>query len=371
MRWESFKRNLELLGIREKEKSTPYVVVPSLKKARWLLPITNRCDLRTGLLLYSPNTLKGKCYKSFLAILPLFFLKIWQKKSMVYLDFSKSVIFRDNKGDTPGIYIGNEGSDSKPTIQFQSRGIPTSYLKFTKNPKISLLFKQENVALDIMKRATKADIPFVLRNDRIGSVYIFETSSVKSGTGKTEFKFSIVHDYFLRELYTMTMEKNGFTQWHREFKERLGKLSAQDDWMLEWFDSICERIDRNHFPIGRIHGDFTPWNCIIEEGRLKVFDWEYSQSNKPVFVDAIHFILQPIYLKKKPKIREIRKRLRILENYFVAIGCEQYRTEILISIYLLEEYLFYGLRSDFPDKRALLLMKRWKQTLQEIKKGQL
>lgn len=50
------------------------------------------------------------------------------------------------------------------------------------------------------------------------------------------------------------------------------------------------------------HGDFSPWNCVVENGKLAVFDWEYASAPKPAFLDAVHFILKPILLKKTAEV---------------------------------------------------------------------
>ena len=81
----------------------------------------------------------------------------------------------------------------------------------------------------------------------------------------------------------MSKRVGGYTEWRDDMEAQLKELPLQDLWMLEWFRKLCPGIDEKSFPMGRIHGDFTPWNCIVERKRLKVFDWEYSRSNCPYF----------------------------------------------------------------------------------------
>ena len=40
------------------------------------------------------------------------------------------------------------------------------------------------------------------------------------------------------------------------------------------------------------HADFTPWNMLIENGQLFVFDWEYGRMTYPPMLDRYHFFTQ-------------------------------------------------------------------------------
>ena len=366
MKWELFREKLELLGIRESCAGVPYIVLPSRENARWLFPVVNRRSFRTGLFLYAPNTVKGHLYKACLSGIPLFFLKVWHRKRIVCLDFSGAKSYMSGTEDAPGFYVGNGGSHSKPTVQLQKGGTPVSYMKFTTDPAIEKLFEWEETALKEVKGIECADVPPVLQHTKFGCAFIFETGSVKKRVGKTDFRFSSAHEGFLLELYRLSKRVGGYAGWRDDMEARLKELPLQDLWMLEWFRKLCSGIDEKSFPMGRIHGDFTPWNCIVERKRLKVFDWEYSRSNCPVFLDALHFVLQPGYLKRQPKMKEIRKRILPLKRYFCETGSERYGLNLMLSIYLLSQYMFYLKRSECPARGDVILMERWKRTLQEI-----
>ena len=199
MKWELFREKLELLGIRERCAGVPYIVLPSRENARWLFPVVNRRSFHTGLFLYAPNTVKGHLYKACLSGIPLFFLKVWHRKRIVCLDFSGAKRFLSGMEDAPGFYVGNGGSHSKPTVQFQKGGTPVSYMKFTTDPAIEKLFKWEETALKEVKGIECADVPPVLQHTKCGCAFIFETGSVKKRVGKTDFRFSSAHEGFLLE----------------------------------------------------------------------------------------------------------------------------------------------------------------------------
>jgi hypothetical protein len=58
-------------------------------------------------------------------------------------------------------------------------------------------------------------------------------------------------------------------------------------------------------PCGIQHGDLTPWNTRLHQGRLAIFDWESGSSNAPNLWDRFHFLAQTeCVLNKKPEARE-------------------------------------------------------------------
>jgi thiamine kinase-like enzyme len=57
---------------------------------------------------------------------------------------------------------------------------------------------------------------------------------------------------------------------------------------------------QDQIPVCLAHGDFTPWNTFLQDGRLYVFDWEYANLAWPVGFDLAHFILATIPPDQQP-----------------------------------------------------------------------
>jgi Predicted aminoglycoside phosphotransferase len=73
------------------------------------------------------------------------------------------------------------------------------------------------------------------------------------------------------------------------------------------------------------HGDFCPWNILIDQGKLKVFDWELAE-NYPAGYDLFTYIFQTSFLLT-PNItieKLIKKNLSSINYYFKTMGIDNY-----------------------------------------------
>ena len=120
------------------------------------------------------------------------------------------------------------------------------------------------------------------------------------------------------------------------------------------------------------HGDFSPWNCVVENGKLAVFDWEYASAPKPAFLDAVHFILKPILLKKTAEVGSLIGEIKKISDYLREVGCAAISSEALLTIYLLDQYILYTLRSEkktTQEQEQLDLWKKYLMLLSQSGKG--
>lgn len=69
------------------------------------------------------------------------------------------------------------------------------------------------------------------------------------------------------------------------------------------------------------HGDFCPWNMMVNNDTIQVYDWEMAGSY-PIGYDLFTFIFQTSFLlTPKKKITEIiEKESDLIKNYFLAKG---------------------------------------------------
>lgn len=79
--------------------------------------------------------------------------------------------------------------------------------------------------------------------------------------------------------------------------ERIKALRSTAD--SKWLSTVRaaryllrERMAGGSIPCNLAHGDFTPWNTILDGDRLRVFDWEYARFEAPALDDLFHFIVQ-------------------------------------------------------------------------------
>ena len=277
--------------------------------------------------------------------LPLPLLRRCSAK-IVRLDYKNGRFFAPhNEACQPAFYVGNEGSDSKATIQMLKNGVPFSYIKFTENPQIAVLFEREAATLNKVSGIQSAVLPQVLQCSHENGVYFFETSSVCDHRTQPSFELCSQHKEFLLELADYTFVENGAAEW------------------AEFLANV--KFDLNH-------GDFSPWNCVVENGKLAVFDWEYASAPKPAFLDAVHFILKPILLKKTAEVGSLIGEIKKISDYLREVGCAAISSEALLTIYLLDQYILYTLRSEkktTQEQEQLDLWKKYLMLLSQSGKG--
>lgn len=81
------------------------------------------------------------------------------------------------------------------------------------------------------------------------------------------------------------------------------------------------------------HGDFCPWNMLVNEGRLQLIDWEMA-ADRPLGYDIFKYVCQIslLFTPEKPLIETIKENQTLINNYFTQCGIENwdaYRDEFL------------------------------------------
>jgi len=115
-------------------------------------------------------------------------------------------------------------------------------------------------------------------------------------------KFGDVHFEFLHKLHRVDrrvepgdeLVAKAAEEWaHAEpaMDPQLRSVGAE---ALAMAESLLEGVP---VPCGMSHGDFTPWNTKVHDGKLKVFDWEAAEF-APVWWDVLHFYTQTACLLK-------------------------------------------------------------------------
>lgn len=362
--WNGFKQELKILGIEEADHASVYLVLPNKKNARWAFPLISKKAFKIGLMLYSPSTLKGKLYKRYLQLTPICFLQRIERKHLTWLQWKESPYIEKNQ--CPAFFMGNGGPHSKVTIQMQNVSGPYSYLKYTYSPVIASLFQNESAALkELEEKAPALHVPRVMNQSKQGEVSIFQTSSVKSLCGKTIFDFTKLHVDFLVHLFsatkTVSLSLNG--AFYVETKKKLKQFPAEDGaWINVLFEQCMASLLPENLLTSRIHGDFTPWNTVVEKGVLSCFDWEYSRRECPPVFDAIHFLLQPDMLNPQKPLEQIwtaTKQNTQLRSYFKQIEYPARFIREYVMLYLIDILLFYHSRTEEHSSQEQQLINRW------------
>ena len=244
--------------------------------------------------------------------------------------------------------------------------------KFTENPQIAVLFEREAATLNKVSGIQSAVLPQVLQCSHENGVYFFETSSVCDHRTQPSFELCSQHKEFLLELADYTFVENGAAEWAAQMENNLGSLGSALSWMKTMFLNTATPEFLANVKFDLNHGDFSPWNCVVENGKLAVFDWEYASAPKPAFLDAVHFILKPILLKKTAEVGSLIGEIKKISDYLREVGCAAISSEALLTIYLLDQYILYTLRSEkktTQEQEQLDLWKKYLMLLSQSGKG--
>ena len=78
--------------------------------------------------------------------------------------------------------------------------------------------------------------------------------------------------------------------------------------------------------LGLSHGDFTPWNILIKDGRLRLIDWEMAEE-RPLGYDIFTYITQVnmLFRPNVPVVSEINNYQGLIIRYFEKLGISDWR----------------------------------------------
>lgn len=117
---------------------------------------------------------------------------------------------------------------------------------------------------------------------------------------------------------------------------------------------------KNYYRVGNLqyafgHGDFCPWNLLIEDDKINVFDWEMA-GYYPFGYDLFTFIFQTsLLLRPKTSIGTLLKRNnRIIETYFNSMNIKEW-----------DPYLkaFASVKLDFEKEKSESTLRKYYEKL--------
>jgi hypothetical protein len=102
-------------------------------------------------------------------------------------------------------------------------------------------------------------------------------------------------------------------------------------------DSIERDDGESELFFGRSHGDWTPWNMSIADGRLFVWDWERSEDDVPRGLDAAHFDFEVrAKIKGDAPDRAVRGSLLGARRSLERMGVDGSLAPLLARLHLIE-----------------------------------
>jgi len=140
---------------------------------------------------------------------------------------------------------------------------------------------------------------------------LFVQSTVKSHQSRQVRCWGGLQEDFLNLLYEKTrrsvaFEKSDFAQSLICLESFLPCLGSDDTAIIsDAIAAVRAAYGEGKHVFCAYHGDFTPWNMFVEQGRLFVFDFEYAGRTYPPFLDYFHFMTQTAVFERKLSAEQI------------------------------------------------------------------
>jgi Phosphotransferase enzyme family len=208
---------------------------------------------------------------------------------------------------------GAPGVWSKDTILLLDKTDKPLYIvKAGVGQAVDLLLSNEAEWLrGLRDRASLADHIPELVTHRSGADLCFVVQCVLPGN--LDYLLGELQLGFLRKLQeyshqTMPLEQSRLYQDMRSrLKDLRGLLSEAWSTRLEkGMRRIEQTLSGPPILLVAAHNDFTPWNIRVEQGAVRVFDWEYAAYEQLPLFDPLHFILMPMALRNRPTSKMVR-----------------------------------------------------------------
>lgn len=317
----------------------------------WYIPHDNSS---IALQIYQPSSIYGKLLKSCLPVIKRFafihdLLGISVHRYAVQPSLSDLLrrLYQVENVEV-ALFCGTPSVHQKITMQITDGSNILGYCKISGKEDVQALFRhEENILKELFGYGFKNIPQCLYRGVLKDQMHIFVTTTTKTMRSKVLHQLSALHWDFLNHLHQKTkqrlpFERSDFYQVITSLKRKPVCLSVYD---IRVVTSVIERIEA--FYAGKqvefsfYHSDFTPWNMIVEESELFVFDWEYAKYTFPPFLDAFHFFTQSCIFEQHKNAAEILTAYKTNKRIFEACFDDP---DFSYVCYLIGVISFYGNR---------------------------
>lgn len=283
----------------------------------WLIPLDG---MRSGLLLYQPSGWKGHLIKR---VLPVVGRWEWGRR-MAHTRMTEKSLQKDirdaiedafgTKDFDYSIFFGTPCPDQKVTIQVSHGNRILGYCKVSDSEETGRKFGYEMDLLNELRQKGMTGIPRGLScTTTANGLYFYAQSTEKNLHSAYPHSWGKLHEQFIRSLHdhtraTLPYEATDFHHIIVSLRKRLEWLDADTQQTLgECIEKIEHHFDGKPAEWSVYHGDFTPWNTFVSDGRLFVFDWEYALRTCPPLLDRYHWFTQVCIFEKHYRSEKICK----------------------------------------------------------------
>jgi hypothetical protein len=321
-----------------------FAALPSLRNARWLVPLDSPAVSSTGLSLYTPSRLSAKLKRGALRVAMRTRLPVWYRdhiwiaqRELPPIEAAVNPLFPDQSVRWALSSGAPEGARNRKAsaLVIAPDGKMLGFVKLARSEIARRILSQEAAVLEHFSKvpALAGTVPPFVFSGEIDVTRVLvqkPLAGVPAPLGLTT-----AHREFLKSLQSPLCVSAADTSTAAGL---LGRLRALDTLRPD-LSAICERVlgELREFevPMTIIHGDFAPWNLRIHNGKIGAFDWEYGEIHGLPLMDEIHYLLQCGWLLEQWTTQQA---LDCLDNLGKQrpLGLEPRQVETICTVYLLD-----------------------------------
>lgn len=347
-----------------------YVVLPSARHARFLLPLGPRRVRAASLLAF--NSLRPAPVRAARAVLGalarlgaldlarLPILTAWLPVGVPPAELLLTAHLSALLGCGPlyaAVGVRPPDPNRKPTLQlFDASGVPRGYAKIGWNAATRELVRAEAAALrrvagtalggahpvvpDLLATeqwldrtvAVVAPLPSGVRGmDPAAAPRLAEVLAVARCGGPPRAPVPLAGSAFLARLMAQaTAATSGASAGDATHGARA----------LAVVRALAQRYGETQLEFGHWHGDWVPWNLGIHGAQLVAWDWEHSGPDVPVGFDLVHDAFhRALILARRPVAEAIRAADDVIDRYAGSLRIDPRQQRLIVDSYLIEMWL--------------------------------
>jgi hypothetical protein len=283
-----------------------FAVLPSLRHARWFIPLDSGRISAGAFSLYTPARRSARIKQLGARALALTGLPLWYRDHVLIASRGTPPIERNIQGLFPNTEVRlalsagapEPARNRKPSLAVLDRsGRIVAIAKIGNSDLSQQITLHESAILRALANESDelaASTPRLLfAGDIDGQFLLVQSALAGKPTGP---QLTPAYHHFLALLRCGEVKPVHQIAMFIELRERLYRLGEHGLQLLRSLDSLEPVLRSLRVPSTIVHGDFTPWNLRRSQGGLAAFDWEYATLDGLPLIDETHFRLQVGYL---------------------------------------------------------------------------
>jgi hypothetical protein len=281
-----------------------FAVLPSLRNARWFIPLDSPAIASSAFELYTPARRGAQFKRTAARLAARLSLPIWYRDHLLIasrklprIEQAIASIFPD----APLRLAISAGApeptrNRKPSFAvIDMTGRILALAKLSASCLSRRLVRHEANILGALAEMPGGPVsaPKLLFAGDVDGHYLAVQSPLSGSPALSQF--TAAHGRFLAALMRGSPKPAADTEMLQALPRRIADLPALGPDLAAALDEIAPILETTTVPPTIVHGDFVPWNLRQHDGDIAAFDWEYAQLDGLPLIDETHFRLQVGY----------------------------------------------------------------------------